>query len=107
MCNAIAEDTSAEVGYVGTRGMNLLRQIAINQAPLASRCQGLLNVNTSPVTTLTIGCCGLESEQADQLPLVRDDRAQPQQAILNLVRIVSDTMSTLGSSNTLASQEKQ
>jgi hypothetical protein len=49
---AIAEDISIEVGYVGTRGMNLLRQIAINQAPLASPQHPIVNVVTGEVFTL-------------------------------------------------------
>jgi carboxypeptidase family protein/TonB-dependent receptor-like protein len=40
-----------EVGYVGTRGLDLFRQVAINQAPLASMQAPIMNAVTGAVIT--------------------------------------------------------
>ena len=40
-----------EVAYVGTRGLNLLRQLAINQAPLASVQRPIVNAVTGAIIT--------------------------------------------------------
>src|SRR6267142_1249037 len=51
---AIDEDLNVEVAYVGTRGMSLLRQTAINQAPLASTQHPIINeVTGATITTNT------------------------------------------------------
>ncbi|MCM3905643.1 MAG: TonB-dependent receptor [Pyrinomonadaceae bacterium] len=51
---AIAQDLSVEVAYVGTRGKSLLRQVAINQAPLASPQHPIINeVTGATITTNT------------------------------------------------------
>ena len=42
-----------EVAYVGTRGLNLFRNVAINQARLATPQQPVINDVTGPVTTNT------------------------------------------------------
>ena len=42
-----------EVAYVGTRGLNLLRQVAINQARLASPQRPIINAVTNSITTNT------------------------------------------------------
>jgi hypothetical protein len=40
-----------EAGYVGTRGVNLFREININQAPLASAANPIMNAVTGQVIT--------------------------------------------------------
>ncbi|MGH9871407.1 MAG: TonB-dependent receptor domain-containing protein [Pyrinomonadaceae bacterium] len=53
------KDTLLEVAYVGTRGLNLLRQVAINQARLASPQHPIINDVTGEVTTTnTTGALG-------------------------------------------------
>jgi hypothetical protein len=48
----IAKDLLLEVGYVGTRGLNLFRQVAINQARLASAQSPVVNeVTGASITT--------------------------------------------------------
>lgn len=49
----VAKDWLAEVAYVGTRGLNLFRQVAINQAPLASEQKPITNAVTGQVITTT------------------------------------------------------
>lgn len=49
----IFKDTLLEVGYVGTRGLDLFRQVAINQAPLASPQHPITNAVTGAVITTT------------------------------------------------------
>ncbi len=48
---ALRPDLVMEVGYVGTRGMNLFRQVAINQARLASPQNPITNDVTGAVIT--------------------------------------------------------
>ena len=48
---ALARDLLFEAAYVGTRGVNLIRAIAINQAPLASPQHPIVNVVTGQVIT--------------------------------------------------------
>jgi len=47
----VAKDLMLEVGYVGTRGLNLFRQLAFNQAPLASPSNPITNEVTGAVIT--------------------------------------------------------
>ncbi len=47
----IRKDTMLEVAYVGTRGVNLFRQVAINQARLASPQHPIINDVTGAVIT--------------------------------------------------------
>jgi hypothetical protein len=47
----IARDTVLEVAYVGTRGSNLFRQVAINQARVASPQRPIINDVTGAVIT--------------------------------------------------------
>jgi hypothetical protein len=47
----IFKETLVEVAYVGTRGLNLFRQVAINQAPLASPQNPIVNEVTGAVIT--------------------------------------------------------
>jgi hypothetical protein len=47
----VSKNMVLEVAYVGTRGRNLLRQVAINQAPLASIQHPIINVVTGAVIT--------------------------------------------------------
>jgi carboxypeptidase family protein/TonB-dependent receptor-like protein len=50
----IFSDTVLEIAYVGTRGLNLLRQVAINQARLASPARPVVNeVTGASITTNT------------------------------------------------------
>lgn len=50
----LAKDLLLEVGYVGTRGLNLFRQLAINQARLASAQSPIVNeVTGATITTNT------------------------------------------------------
>ena len=51
---AISEDLSVEVAYVGTRGLSLLRQIAINQAALASAQHPIINEVTGATITTNV-----------------------------------------------------
>jgi hypothetical protein len=48
----IAKDLLLEVAYVGTRGLNLFRQVAINQARLASLENPIINDVTGAVITI-------------------------------------------------------
>ena len=48
---AVNKDLVLEVAYVGTRGLNLLRPLAINQARLASPQQPIINAVTGQVIT--------------------------------------------------------
>lgn len=58
----IFKDYLLEVAYVGTHGVNLFRQIAINQAPLASAANPITNAVTGAViTTNTPGNAGLRA----------------------------------------------
>ena len=47
----ISKDMVLEVAYVGTRGLNLLRQVAINQARLASPQRPIVNEVTGAIIT--------------------------------------------------------
>jgi hypothetical protein len=47
----VLKDTLLEVAYVGTRGLNLFRQVAINQAQLASPQHPITNAVTGAVIT--------------------------------------------------------
>src|SRR6266516_4719735 len=47
----MAKDLLLEVAYVGTRGLNLFRQVAINQARLASPQNPIINDVTGAVIT--------------------------------------------------------
>lgn len=47
------KDWLVEAGWVGTRGLNLFRQVAINQAPLASPQNPIRNAVTGDVITVT------------------------------------------------------
>lgn len=47
----LAKDLLLEVGYVGTRGLNLFRQVAINQARLASPQAPIINEATGATIT--------------------------------------------------------
>jgi len=47
----ISKDMVLEVAYVGTRGLNLLRQVAINQARLASLQHPIVNEVTGAIIT--------------------------------------------------------
>ena len=59
---AVSKDLALEVAYVGTRGLNLLRPLAINQARLASPQQPIINEVTGQViTTNTPGNAGLRA----------------------------------------------
>ncbi len=50
----LVKDLMLEVAYVGTRGLNLFRQVAINQAPLATAQQPIVNeVTGASFTTNT------------------------------------------------------
>jgi hypothetical protein len=50
----LVKDLMLEVGYVGTRGLNLFRQVAINQAPLATAQRPIINeVTGASFTTNT------------------------------------------------------
>jgi hypothetical protein len=48
---ALSQDLQLEIAYVGTRGYNLLRNVRINQARLASTQQPIVNVVTGQVFT--------------------------------------------------------
>jgi hypothetical protein len=48
---AVSKDLVLEVAYVGTRGLNLLRPVAINQARLASPQQPIINAVTGQIIT--------------------------------------------------------
>jgi hypothetical protein len=48
---ALGQDLLLEVAYVGTRGHNLFRNVRINQAPLTSAQQPIVNVVTGRVIT--------------------------------------------------------
>ena len=48
---ALKANLLLEVAYVGTRGLNLLRNVAINQAPLASEQNPIINEVTGEVIT--------------------------------------------------------
>ena len=48
---ALSHDLLLEVAYVGTRGHNLFRNVRINQAPLASTQQPIMNIVTGQVIT--------------------------------------------------------
>jgi hypothetical protein len=48
---ALLQDLQLEIAYVGTRGHNLLRNVRINQARLASTQQPIVNVVTGKVFT--------------------------------------------------------
>jgi hypothetical protein len=48
----VARDTVLEIAYVGTRGSNLFRQVAINQARLASPQHQIINDVTGAVITI-------------------------------------------------------
>jgi hypothetical protein len=48
---ALSQDLLLEVAYVGTRGSNLFRNVRINQAPLASMQQPIVNAVTGQVIT--------------------------------------------------------
>lgn len=47
----LAKDLLFEAGYVGTRGLNLFRQVAINQARLASTASPIVNEATGATIT--------------------------------------------------------
>jgi hypothetical protein len=52
----LTNDMLLEIAYVGTRGLNLLRQVAINQARLASQQRPIVNAVTgATITTNTPG----------------------------------------------------
>ena len=48
---ALSQDMLFEVAYVGTRGLNLIRDIGINQARLASPQRPIINAVTGPAIT--------------------------------------------------------
>jgi hypothetical protein len=48
---ALSQDLLLEVAYVGTRGLNLFRNVRINQAPLASPQRPIVNEVTGQVIT--------------------------------------------------------
>jgi Carboxypeptidase regulatory-like domain/TonB-dependent Receptor Plug Domain/TonB dependent receptor len=59
---AVSKDLVLEVAYVGTRGLNLLRPVAINQAQLASLQQPIINAVTGQViTTNSVANVGLRA----------------------------------------------
>jgi hypothetical protein len=58
----VLKDTVLEAAYVGTRGLNLLRQVAINQARLASPRHPIVNdVTGAIITTNTPDNAGLRA----------------------------------------------
>ncbi len=59
---AVSSDLVLEIAYVGTRGLNLLRPVAINQARLASQQQPIINEVTGQIiTTNTPANAGLRA----------------------------------------------
>jgi hypothetical protein len=60
--SAVDSDLVLEIAYVGTRGLNLLRPVAINQARLASQQQPITNeVTGQTITTNTVANAGLRA----------------------------------------------
>lgn len=58
----VARDLMLEAGYVGTRGLNLFRQLAFNQARLASPSNPIVNeVTGAVITTNTPGNAALRA----------------------------------------------
>lgn len=59
---AVARDMVVEAAYVGTRGLNIFRQVAINQAQLVSPDRPIINeVTGAVITTNTPGNAALRA----------------------------------------------